>query len=817
MPTGAHAGEIHAARATPTQVRRCDDPHSEHFAHRVRTNHKGTAIDSPLTPHRARAPNKGRHVLQWIARLAIVAPRRIIAVAALGMVALGILGVPVAKSLSASGFQDPNAESSKAAQLLTDRFAQGDMQLLIVVSTPAGFDSAAARATGTEIVDKLRSSPHVASVTSPWTAPPPAAGGLISRDGNSGLIIAGLTGGATSEQTYAKTVSNEVGHESAGVTVRAGGTAMVNVQTIEQSQRDLLLMESIAIPLSFLVLIWVFGGVLAAALPIAVGGMSILGALAVLRVITFVTDVSIFALNLSAAMGMALAIDYTLLIISRYRDELAGGSHRNDALARTMAAAGRTVLLSATTVALSMAVLVVFPMHVLRSFAYAGVATVAFAGLAAVVVTPAAIVLLGDRLDSLDARRLVRRALGRPEPVRGPVEREFWYRWTKSVVRHAVPVGLAGVAVLLLLGAPFLGVRWGFPDDRVLPPAASAHQVGDNLRNHFADNAETAVTIVIPDANNLAPSDIQRYAADLSHVPDVSAVSAPTGTLVAGKRAGPPSAATDEARGSAFLTLDSTAPLFSDRSGAELDALHAVPGPDGRKVDITGTAQINRDGVHAITSRLPLVLGLIAVIMVVLLFLLTGSVVMPLKALLLNILSLTAAFGALVWIFQDGHLGAFGTTPTGTLVANTPVLLFCIAFGLSMDYEIFLVSRIREFWLASGRTRADNDESVALGIARTGRVITAAAMIMSISFAALIAAHLSFMRIFGVGLTLAVLVDATLVRMILVPAFMHVMGQWNWWAPKPLVWLHRRLGLDNRHTVPTSHTRSFEPAPTSLR
>ncbi|MBV8347802.1 MAG: MMPL family transporter, partial [Mycolicibacterium sp.] len=743
--------------------------------------------------HRA----EGRHVLQWITRLAIVAPRRIVAVAALGMVAVGIFGVPVAKSLSASGFQDPNAESSKAAQLLTDRFARGDMQLLIVVSTPAGFDSAAARATATQIVGKLRGSPHVATVTSPWTAPPPAAGALTSRDGKSGLIIAGLTGGATSEQTYAKTLSDEVGHDRDGVTVRPGGTVMVNVQTIEQSQRDLLLMESIAIPLSFIVLVWVFGGVLAAALPVAVGGMAILGALAVLRVITFVTDVSVFALNLSVAMGMALAIDYTLLIISRYRDELTGGTDRDDALVRTMAAAGRTVLLSATTVALSMAVLVLFPMHILRSFAYAGVATVAFAGLAAVVVTPAAIVLLGDRLDSLDARRLVRRALGRPEPVRGRVQQEFWYRWTTSVVRHAVPIGLAGVALLLLLGAPFLGVRWGFPDDRVMPRSASAHQVGDDLRNHFADNSDTAVTIVIPDANNLAPSDIEGYAADLSRVPDVSAVSVPTGTFVAGNRAGPPSGPTGEARGSAFLTLDSTAPLFSGRSEAQLDRLHAVPGPDGRQVDITGTAQINRDSVHAITSRLPLVIGLIAVIMVVLLFLLTGSVVMPLKALVLNILSLTAAFGAMVWIFQDGHLGAFGTTPTGTLVANTPVLLFCIAFGLSMDYEIFLVSRIREFWLASGRTRADNDESVALGIAGTGRVITAAAMIMSISFAALIAAHLSFMRMFGLGLTLAVLVDATLVRVILVPAFMHVMGEWNWWAPKPLARLQQRLAISD--------------------
>ncbi len=223
---------------------------------------------------------------------------------------------------------------------------------------------------------------------------------------------------------------------------------------------------------------------------------------------------------------------------------------------------------------------------------------------------------------------------------------------------------------------------------------------------------------------------------------------------------------------------------------------------------MTGTAQINRDSVDAITTRLPLVLGLIAVIMFVLLFLLTGSIVMPLKALVLNILSLTAAFGAMVWIFQDGHLGALGTTPTGTLVANIPVLLFCIAFGLSMDYEVFLVSRIREFWLASGKTRADNDESVARGIAHTGRIITAAALIMSISFAALIAAQVAVMRLFGLGLTLAVLVDATLVRMVLVPAFMHVMGQWNWWAPRWLVAVHRRLGFSDGHPRVAQETHS---------
>ena len=740
-------------------------------------------------------------MLRWIARLAIAAPRRIIAVAALAMVAVGIFGVPVAMHLSAGGFQDPNSESANATQLLTDKFGQGDVQLLIIVSTPDGVDSPAARATGTEIVDQLRQSPHVASVTSAWTAPPPATTELVSRDRKSGLIVAGVAGGESNAQTYVKTLSDQVAHDRDGVTVRSGGVAMVNVQVTELSQHDLLLMESIAIPLSFIVLVWVFGGLLAAALPMTVGVMAILGALAILRVTTLFTDVSIFALNLSTAMGLALAVDYTLLMISRFRDELADGASRDDALVQTMASAGRTVLFSATTVALSMAVMVLFPMHFLRSFAYAGVATVAFAAVAAVVVTPAAIVLLGDRLDSLDVRRLVRRVLGRPEPVRGPVEQEFWYRATRLVMRRAIPIGLAGVGLLVLLGAPFFGVRWGMPDDRVLPTSASAHQVGDQLRTDFANNSATAVPIVIPDARGLADEEIERYAADLSRVLDVSAVSAPTGTFVAGTRVEPPSAATGQAQGSTLLTVDSTTPLFSDRSETQLDRLHAVPTPGGRPVELAGTAQINRDSVDAITSRLPLVLGLIAAIMLVLLFLLTGSVVLPLKALVLNVLSLSAAFGAMVWIFQDGHLGALGTTPTGTLVANVPVLLFCVAFGLSMDYEVFLVSRIREFWLASPRTAADNDESVALGVARTGRVITAAALIMSISFAALMASHVSFMRMFGLGLTLAVLADATLVRLVLVPAFMHVMGKWNWWAPKPLLWLHERLGIGPGHAV----------------
>jgi RND superfamily putative drug exporter len=734
-------------------------------------------------------------LLQRIAYLAICAPRRILAAAVLLVVAAGIFGIPVANSLSASGFQDPTSESSRATQLLTEKFGQGDVQMLITVTAPDEVRRGPARATGLDVVDRLKRSPHVVNVISAWTAPPGAATDLLSKDGKSGLIVAGITGGENDAQTYAKTLSDEVAGSRDGITVRAGGIAMVNVQITSQSQLDLLLMESIAIPFSFLVLVWVFGGLLAAALPVAVGVMAILGSLSVLRLITFGTDVSIFALNLTTAMGLALAIDYTLLIISRFRDELADGADRDAALVRTMATAGRTVLFSATTVALSMAVLILFPMHFLKSFAYAGVATVAFAAAAAVVVTPAAIVLLGDRLDSLDMRRLARRVLNRPEPVRRPLERQFWYRSTKFVMARAVPIGLAVIALLLMLGAPFLGVRWGFPDDRVLPGSASAHQVGDQLRRDFANNSDTAVTVVVPNTDGLAPADLERYAASLSRVPDVTQVSAPAGTFVDGNNVGPPVAATGMVDGSAFLTVGSSAPLFSDTSEAQLGRLHAVAGPAGRAVEMTGTAQTNHDSVAAITTRLPLVLGLIAAITFVLLFLLTGSVVLPLKALACNVLSLTAAFGALVWIFQDGHLGALGTTSTGTLVANMPVLLFCIAFGLSMDYEVFLISRIREYWLAFRRTHADNTESVALGVARTGRVITAAALIMSISFAALIGAHVQVMRLFGLGLTVAVLVDATLVRMVLVPAFMAVLGRWNWWAPRPLAWLHDRIGL----------------------
>lgn len=702
------------------------------------------------------------------------------------MACAALFGLPVVGSLSAGGFQDPASESAYAADLLSAKFGRGDVQLVFAVSAPDGAQSPAARAVGTDIVERLKQSSFAGDVASPWTLPRSAAAGLVSKDGKSGLVIAGIAGGGSDGQKHAEALADQLAGQRDEVSVKAGG-AMAYVEINHQSEHDLLLIESVAIPLSFLVLIWVFGGMLAAALPVAVGVVAIVGALALLRAITFVTPVSTFALNLTVAMGLALAIDYTLLMVSRFRDERGDGAARDTALITTMATAGRTVLFSALTVGCSIITLALFPMYFLKSFAFAGAAVVAFTIMSALVLTPALIVLLGDRIDAFDLRRALRRIFGRPDPGRQPVHRYFWYRWTKFAMRHAVPLALSIVTLLVVLGVPFLGVQPGYPDDRVLPASASARQVGDQLRRDFAADLGAAVTAVIPDAAGVTPGQLNDYAAALSRVPEVTTVSAPGGTFVAGARVGPPSAPTGVAEGSAFVTINSTAPLFSAASETQLDRLHAVTTPADRPALFTGTAQITRDSAAAMSRHLPTVLGAVAAIMFTLLLLLTGSVAIPLKALILNVLSLTATFGALVWVFQDGHLGGLGTTTTGTLIANVPVLLFCIAFGLSMDYEVFLVARIHEHWQAlppPDRTSAGNDECVALGLARVGRVVTAAAVLMAISFAALSISSVSVMRMFGVGLTLAVLMDASLVRMMLVPAFMHVLGTANWWGPR---------------------------------
>ena len=734
-------------------------------------------------------------MLQRLARFVVAAPRLVLGAALLVAVAAAVFGLPVITHLAAGGQQDPTSESARVAQILVEQFGISDQSLVLMLRSDEGAKSPAVTRVADELEGELRRSGVVLDVASAWKVPPSVAAELFSKDGKSGMIVAGLIGGENDAQKHAATLIKSLGHDRDGVSVRAGGVATVYSQIIKQTERDLMLVELITVPVIFVALVWIFGGLNAALLPLVVGVFSILGSMSILRALTYVTDVSVFSLNLTTALGFGLAIDYSLLIINRYREEVASGMTREDALVLTMRTSGRTVLFAALTVALALVCMVLFPMYFLRSFAYAGVAVVAMGALAALLIVPAVITLLGDRIDALNVRTLVRRAVGRSEPVPAAITETFWYRVAKRVMARAVPVAVAIVAVLLFLGLPFLDVKLGFPDDRTLPVSASARQVGDELRSGFRNDDAANLSLIVENVTGPVQQQFDGYAADLSRVQDVTTVSAPTGAYVNGNKVGPAVMPTKIKGGTALFTVQTAAKPYTSAAERQLDALHAVPVPGADHVLIGGESQLDRDTVNGILSRLPWVLGIIATVTFVLLFMLTGSVVLPVKALVLNVVSLTATFGALVWIFQQGHLGGLGTAPTGTITSNMPVLMFCIAFGLSMDYEVFVMSRIREYWMNSGRTRADNDEAVALGVARTGRVITAAAVIMSISFAALIAAQVSFMKMFGTGLTIAILIDATVIRMLLVPAFMRIMGRLNWWAPTPLARWHKRWGI----------------------
>ena len=728
-------------------------------------------------------------MLDLLARGVIAAPKRILAVAVFVMAVAGLVGAPVGTMLSAGGFTDPEAESNRANRILVDEFDRGFVSLNLLVEAPGSVLAAQPRAVIDDLVARLRGSERVARVISPTEMPDPVAAGLVGEDGRSALVIAYLHGDESEGiSSSGELIERYAGDRGAGITVSAGGPGAIYGQINEQTRRDLSLTEAIVLPITFLVLVWVFGGVLAALIPLAVGGFAIAGSTAILRALAAVTEVSVFALNLAVALGLALAIDYSLLLVSRYREELASGPDPRDAIRRTMRSAGRTVVFSAVTVALCLSTMAVFPMYFLRSFAYGGVSVVALAAVAALVIAPAAMLIAAGRIGTSKRR--------------GPLVDSRWYAWALAVMRRPKMAATVTVIPLIIVGLPFLEAKFGFPDDRILPASAPARQVGDQIRTQFTQDAGSPITVVIEHGDGARDLDIGSYAAELSRDPAVVAVAAPNATYVRGSRAAPSGSEAGTRDGATFLTATTAAEPFSADSEALLDRLRAVTEPTGATVLFTGAEQSNRDGVDSIVKRLPLLLTLIGVVMFMLLFLLSGSVVVPLKALVLNVLSLTATFGAMVWIFQEGHLGGLGTTVVGTLEATLPVLMFCVAFGLSMDYEVFLVARIREFWLASDRSDAANRQAVALGLAGTGRIVTAAALVMAITFAGLIASQVSFLRIFGFGLAVAVLMDAVVIRSVLLPALMVLLGRWNWWAPPPLARWHARLTgvqLDGQH------------------
>lgn len=736
-------------------------------------------------------------MLTRLADLGIAVPKRVLALAGLLLVAAAVYGSSAAAHLSSGGFTDPGAPSSRANALLASRFHTGDTNLVLEVTAPGGANSTPARQAGSAAVAALQRSPYASQIASYWTATPIERRALISRDGAAALVVARIAGDDSSAPLRAAAITDPLVGTHDGVTVRAGGLASAYHQVNLATTHDLKIAEAIAVPLTVIALVWVFGSLVAALLPLAVGLSSIIGTMAILRALAAITPVSVYALNMTTALGLALAIDYSLFVVSRYREELRGGSAPEAAVRRTMQTAGRTVLFSALTVGLSLAAMLVFPVYFLRSFAYAGIAVVALATVAALLLLPALLVLLGTRVDSLDLRVAVRRALRRPRPRVTPVEQGFWYRFATAVMRRALPVGLIVTAVLVALGLPFAHARFGYPDDRVLPTSAAAHQVGHDLRTRFAANATSTITVVVPDLASGADG-IGAYAAALSRLDNVGVVASSAGTFAGGREVAAASGPAMISGGAAYLTVRTTVDPQSATAKQLLSAARALPAP--WPVLFTGPTAENADSLAVLGRALPYALALIAIATLLILFLFTGSVVLPIKALVLNTLSLSATFGAMVWVFQEGHLGFLfnDLTVTGYLVPTMPLLMFCLAFGLSMDYEVFLLSRIREAWLESGRTTADNTHAVALGLGRTGRIVTAAALLMAIVFAAMAGSSVSFMMLFGTGLTLAVLMDATIVRGILVPAFMRLAGRWNWWAPRPLARLHRRIGLSEQ-------------------
>ena len=738
-------------------------------------------------------------MLTRFARLSTRHARAVVIAAVLVFAVAGAIGGGVADHLTSGGFEDPSSESERADEALAERFDTGVPNLLLLVTAPGGdVDDPAVAAAGQALTEELAAEEGVADVVSYWSEG--NASPLRNDDGSRALVVARVEGNDDQVEDRVTELAPRYERTAAdgGVDVEVGGFAEVFHEVGDTIEEDLVRAEMIALPITLVLLILVFGSVVAASLPLVVGVMSIVGTFFVLRGLAALTDVSIYALNLTTALGLGLAIDYSLFVVSRYREELRAGHAPRVAATRTVRTAGRTVAFSALTVAASLCAMLVFPIAFLRSFAYAGVAVALLAGVFSVVVLPAILVLLGHRVNALT---LWRRSVT-------PPEEGFWHRVATVVMRRPIPIATVVVALLLVLGAPFLGLRLASPDDRVLPESADVRQVHDVIREEFSSEEAGALSVVAPDVPNAVPglrNQVDDYAASLAVLPGVSRVDAATGTYCGagiaaelgcepGQLVLPPDSSPRYAGFSADgATYVSVVPAVEPMSEAGEDLVHDVRDADAPwDVLVTGQSASLVDTNQSLFDRLPWALGMVAVITAVLLFMMFGSVVIPAKAIVLNLLSLTATFGSMVWIFQDGNLsGLLDFTATGSLNAAMPILMFCVAFGLSMDYEVFLLSRIKE----EHDNGSDSVRSVAVGLERTGRIVTAAAVLIAVVMAAFATSRVSFITMFGVGLTLAVLLDAFLIRGTLVPAFMRLAGDWNWWAPGPLRRFHDRWGV----------------------
>ncbi|MFD0488993.1 RND superfamily putative drug exporter [Saccharopolyspora erythraea NRRL 2338] len=714
-----------------------------------------------------------------LARVGAGAARRFRAVLVLAALVCGAalaLSAGVNDQLAGGGYTPSDSESAVAQRTLSERFQGGTPNLVLVAEPAAALDAPETVDAARRLQQAVRDSGKADWVHSFWETGDPA---LVAPDGRAAMFAVRLSGEEDHAQRASRDLVPELQRDFPGLRLSATGEAQVNAEVNEQSQVDLVWAELLGAPLVGLLLLLVFRTPLAALLPLAIGAVSVTLTLAVLTLLTKVTDVSMFAMNITTALGFGLAVDYSLFIVTRYREELAAGRTMDEAIATSTAKAGRTVLFSAVTVAVSLAALLVFPLYFLRSLAYAALPVVLIAGIASIVVLPALLRLTGRHLARWD---VLSRFIGPPR-TEGPM----WHRIATSVMRRPLLTSLPVIALLLVFAIPFADVRFGLTDERVLPPDAGSHRAATIVDERFPQAKQTTVEVLLTGAGS---QETERYAQELSQREGVTGVQAPGAVYVEGAPVAPgqPARTSDE---TAWITMAVDHEPYDTAAEDLVRSVRAAPAPG--ELAVAGDTAVLVDTKASLLERLPAALALLGLSTLVLLFLFTGSVLIPFKAILMNLLSLTASFGAAVYVFQYGNLrwlvGDF--TVTGHIEVTIPVLMFCIAFGLSMDYEVFLLSRIREQYLIGGH----NEEAVAIGLERTGRLVTAAAGIVAAVLLVLATSQLSILKLLGVGLTLAVVVDAALVRAVIVPAFMRLMGRANWWAPPLLRRVHRRIGI----------------------
>lgn len=727
------------------------------------------------------------------------------------LAASGVYGTSLFGQLKGGGFNDPAADSSKVLDALHNQLGHDEATLLVLFTARNGetVNSPAYQQEVENTLAKVKGQEGVGTISSYYST---HASQLLSTDQHSTYAVVGMTGDQETQAKNIKLLRPLL--TSNNLEVRLSGAPAINQEISDQVSKDLETAETASFPILAVLLILIFGSLIAASLPLAIGGTAILGAFLILRILANFMDISIFAINVITILGLGLAIDYSLFMVSRFREELA--RHHGDvpaALTRTMQTAGRTVMFSGLTVVISLLSLLVFPQMFLKSMGLGGAAAVLVAMLTALTVLPALLALLGNRVNSLSVWSLLRRGRKNIVAVRPVSDRQgFWYRNSQFVMRHPFSVLLVTLALLVWVGLPFLRVNFTATDQRSLPKGSESRTVLEVLNTQFPANETSPIQILVQTNNPATNADnlsaLYDYTQQLKNLPGVRRVDSLVNlnAQLTGKDfqkddyiqfyAHAPQAGTvSQNYAKDNYSLVSVLYAGEPQAAGNQDlvrTIRALTPPVGLIPLVGGDTAVAVDLLHSLGNSVPLALGLIVTVVFVLLFLMLGSLVVPLKAVLLNILSLSVSFGAMVWVFQDGNLSnLLNFTSTGGVDASQPVLIFAIAFGLSMDYEVFLLSRIKENY---HRTK-DTTTAVAAGVQRTGGIITSAALLLVVVIGSFMTGQILFIKQIGLGLGLAVAVDATLVRMLLVPATMRLLGKYNWWSPAPLLALHKRLGL----------------------